>query len=151
MKFKYEESLICVRRLEKDAYIISVCEPTVNQSLIKMTAGVISPELKTALAAARQKAENKGESPTTRPRPQTGVAEELLRSGPLAAILIRYQEALARAIGPVSPLVLREAVGRWLGAGDGTEHRLHELIDLLCAEISDPDLEAEFRAEITAA
>ena len=149
MKFKLDESLICVRRIDQGAYLVSVCESGVNSSLMSMTAGVLLAELKPVIEEARKSAP-KGSAPAAakeQSSASTADVDTIINAGPLAGTMARLQEALTRVMGPVGQLILHDAVEKWAAAGEVSEAKIPELLNLLGAEINDPDLESKFRAE----
>ena len=51
-------------------------------------------------------------------------------------------------MGPIGSMLMKETLARWEKGGAQTMTRLDELVDLLCAEIDDEDLEQFFRYKI---
>jgi CheY-like chemotaxis protein len=60
----------------------------------------------------------------------------------------KIKKAFTGTIGPVGDMLMKETVAKWSRQGPQTISRLDELVDLLCTEIDDQDLEHFFRSKI---
>ncbi|HPQ39425.1 MAG TPA: hypothetical protein PLV45_03550 [bacterium] len=152
-ELKYEEALLMIKQIDKEACFVVVCEPSVSFPLVNMTTSMLVPELKAAVVNAP--AAPVIATPETRPSAQPAAApaaaidpDKLLKEGPLAPILQEIKVKLAHAIGPIANLVMSESLETWCGQGPATRARLKALADILVAEIGDQQLEATFRSEI---
>ncbi len=85
-------------------------------------------------------------SPITATKPVD--ADALLSTGPLAHTLTEFQTGVAYAIGPVGEMVMRDALVEWGKNGECSAKRLPELVNILCREIADPELEQEFQEKV---
>ena len=72
----------------------------------------------------------------------------MINEGPLSETFKHFQNALARAIGPIGKMVMKEVVEQWAKDGECSAARFKELTDMLCEEIGNTNLEKEFRDEI---
>lgn len=147
---KYDEALLLVKPIDKDASFIIVCEPAVSMPLINMSTSMLIPELKTAVQNAAPAAAEA--SPAAARKPPAPVAEvdpeKLLSEGPLAPVLKEMKIQLARAIGPIANLVMSDSLVSWCEQGSPVKARLKDLARILANEIGDRDLEAKFYNEI---
>ncbi len=158
IEFKYEEAIIIIRPIDLDASLITFCETDINKKTLNMTTGMLSNELKVAAAKIR-KGETGGKPPTAEatpaPVPETPPAgqkvdvNKILHAGPLAKVFQDFQNAFAMAIGPIGEMVMKDTVEEWAKNGDCSGERLAELVEMLCKEIDDESLEAEFKEAIS--
>ena len=166
IELNYDEAVIIVRPIDKDASLMTFCETSINKKTLNMTTGMLANELKQAAADIRKGgAETKpaeAAAPPPPPPPKEEAAppkkapaaeakvdvNKILHAGPLAKVFQEFQDALAMAIGPVGEMVMKDTVEDWAKKGDCSEARLKELADMLCQEIDDQSLEEEFREAI---
>lgn len=160
VEFKYEEAVIIVRPIDSNASLITFCESGINKKTLNMTTGMLTNELKQAADKIRKSAAPKpaatpapapptAEAPPPPPKPAAVDVNKILHAGPLAKVFQDFQDALSMAIGPISEMVMKDTVEEWAQKGDCSEARLKELVDMLCLEIDDSSLEAEFKEAIS--
>lgn len=149
---KYEEAMLLVKQIDKDACFIIVCEPGISMPLINMSTSMLIPELKSAVinaqaspaesaAPVKKTASAAVSSPDVDP-------DKLMTEGPLAPALKEIKIQLARSIGPIANLVMSDCLESWCQQGAPGKNRLKDLVKILAAEIGDRDLEAKFYNEI---
>jgi len=164
IEFRYDEATIFLKPIDQDSCLITFAEGDINRNLLNMTTGMLNDELKQTVAQARKDAATRSHSPQhrpvapdTRPGPaQPPVAQKpasidvnkIIHAGPMARIFQGFQDALAMAIGPIAETVMKESVEIWARAGNCSQERLPELVELLIREIDDVSLEAEFKLAI---
>lgn len=66
----------------------------------------------------------------------------------LSEILPKIKKIFTGTIGPIGDMLMKETVEKWGQQGPLSISRLDELVDLLCTEIDDQDLEHFFRLKI---
>lgn len=163
IEFKYDEAVIFLRPIDQDSCLITFCEGNINKKMLNMTTGMLHNELMQAVARTRAEAASKpvpplpGPSAPAIPAPASPTAaitkksidvNKIIHAGPMARIFQGFQDALAMAIGPISEMVMKDAVETWAQAGECSQERLPELVELLIMEIDDVSLEAEFKVAI---
>lgn len=164
IEFKYDEAVIFLKPIDQDSCLITFCENDINKNMLNMTTGMLNDELKQTVARARKAAASRPPSIPNRPAtqdPAVAVAappavasvksidvNKIIHAGPMAKIFQGFQDAMAMAIGPIAESVLKESVEAWALAGDCSQERLPELVELLIREIDDVSLEAEFKLAI---
>jgi hypothetical protein len=155
IELTYDEATILVRPIDIDSALITFCETTANKKLVNMTAGMLTNELKDAVANARKVATAEKPAPkpaAVEPEPPPATksidVNKILHGGPLAKDLQAIQAALAMAIGPISDMVMKDTLADWASDGECSSARLPELVDILCKEIDDDSLETEFRQSV---
>ena len=151
IEVRFDESVMLMRPVDKESSLITICEGGVNFPLVNMTSSMLLGELRKGVEAIRrgEAAAKKAESaprPAAKPAAKASVNE--IMQGPLAPTMEKLSNALALAIGPISDMVLKDTVKSWLDAGPPDESRVPELIDMLCQEIDDSELEKEFREQV---
>jgi hypothetical protein len=156
IELKYNESLLIIKPLAKDALLVIICEPSANKSLISMTTGMLADDLRKAMTASPGQARTKQSRPMaqqagmpTPPQTQQEPEKEAEISAELAPVLEQVKDALAMAIGPIAAPVMKDTIEVWAKEGDPTLANLPSLAKLLCDEINDDDLEEEFLSEIS--
>lgn len=164
MEILYDETMIMARQIDADACLVTICEPSANLPLVNMTTSMLINDLKAKISKGGQASPKpkpasaqqptippKSQQIATRPQapPQKEVdVDQLINESPMSETFKHFQNALARAIGPIGKMVMKEVVEKWAKEGDCSPARLNELTDILCEEIGNTNLEAEFRAEI---
>ncbi len=148
IEVRFDESVMLMRPVDKEASLITICEGEVNFPLVNMTSSMLIGELKKAVEAIRR-----GETAAkeAKPAPQAAAkadVNEIMQKGPLAPVMEKLANALALAIGPISDMVMKDTVKAWAKAGPPDESRVPELIEMLCKEIDDSELEKEFREQV---
>ncbi len=156
IEFKYDEAVILVRPIDRDASLITFCETDVNRKKLHMTTGMLANELKDAAAALRKGkvSASAAETQEPEPAPESPVKQEvdinkILHVGPLASVFQDFQNAFAMAIGPIGEMIMKDTVKEWAKKGECSEARLNELVEMLCREIDDKSLEVEFREAVS--
>ncbi|NTV12954.1 MAG: hypothetical protein HGA96_03305 [Desulfobulbaceae bacterium] len=165
IEFKYDEAIIFLRPIDQDSCLITFCDGNVNKKMLNMTTGMLTNELKQTVAKARKEAASKPLHPlpsspppdahtiAAPPVPTAATVKsidvnKIIHAGPMARIFQDFQDALAMAIGPISEMVIKDAIEIWARAGECSQERLPELVELLIREIDDVSLEAEFKLAI---
>jgi len=167
MELKYDEAIIFVRPIDADSSLITFCSPDINKQLLNMTTGMLNNELKQAVDGARKSNDKpaaqktapppKDKEPAPAPPKESAPSVEaspavdvnkILHAGPLAKTFQDFQDSLALAIGPISEMVMKDTVEAWAKKGDCSKARLGELVEMLCSEIDDESLEAEFKSAV---
>lgn len=155
IEFKYDEAVILVRPIDRDASLITFCETEVNRKKLNMTTGMLANELKDAAAGLRKVKAPAADTGTPEPKPapaSPGKQEidinKILHVGPLASVFQDFQNAFAMAIGPIGEMIMKDTVKEWAKKGECSEGRLNELVEMLCKEIDDQSLETEFKEAV---
>lgn len=178
MEMRYADGLLLASPISKTATLLTFCVPSANTALVNMTINMLLPNLQVAArtmtkpvaapkatpapvkptapvpAEATTKKTAKPappakSTPPAKPAAKPVDVDALLSAGPLARTLVEFQSGLSYAIGPVGEMVMRDALDEWGKGGECSETRLNELVDILCREIDDTDLEEEFRKKVT--
>ena len=152
-EIKYEESLMLIKGVDRGAILVVICEPNVSLPLVTMSASMLLPELKLAIAerekAPAVKTQPTIKTPVATPEPAQKVdAESILKNGPLSGPLSQMKMALAHAMGPMANLIIIESIELWIKNGPANQARLQELAKILAAEINNADQESAFMAEV---
>jgi hypothetical protein len=155
IEFKFEEVVVFIRPIDSDSSLITFCETTVNKKALTMTTGMLSEELKQAVATIRgQESPGTPSSLTAKATATVGAkskdidVNKIIHAGPLASIFHDLQNAFSMAIGPIGEMVMKDTVEAWAKNGDCSRERLAELVEMLCREIDDKPLESEFKKAI---
>ncbi len=163
LELLYNETLILVKQIDNDSCLVVICEPSANLPLVTMTTSMLVADLKTAVAnalqAPKKKAapQKKAAAPAAKAEkasapkaaaPEDVDIDQMINEGPLSETFKHFQNALARAIGPIGKMVMKEVVEQWAKDGECSAARFKELTDMLCEEIGNTNLEKEFRDEI---
>lgn len=162
LEMLYNESLILVKQIDTDSCLVVICEPSVNLPLVTMTTSMLVSDLKAAVANTLKAPPIKKTAPPIKeaapPAPKAPEAkaapkqkvdiDQLINEGPLSETFKQFQNALARAIGPIGKMVMKEVVEQWSKEGECSAARFKDLTDMLCEEIGNTNLEKEFRDEI---
>ncbi|HFQ80123.1 MAG TPA: DUF4388 domain-containing protein [Desulfobacterales bacterium] len=129
MEIRLRGSLLLIRPLSTEAALIVATKPSLNLVLINANLKFLNAELQAAL---------RGEAQARKTTRQPG-------SVPLVHRLKHLEDAMTEIIGPLAHEIFQAGVADWQLAGPAATSRLQELIDLLCMEIGDPQLEEHFR------
>jgi len=148
LEIKYNESLLIIKLLPKEAQLIIICEPSANKSLISMTTGMLAEDIAAAMANPMASQPVIQATPGSTPQAQQEQPEEAEIDAELAPVLEQIKDALAMAIGPIAAPVMKDTIEVWAKQGTPSLSTLSVLADLLCAEINDDDLEQEFMTEM---
>ena len=151
LEFKFDISLVIVKPLEQGSVLVMVCEPAVNKSLINMTIAMLIGDIQAAINRGPEQAQVVPPAPV---QPQAVPAtppakrQEADIDAELAPILEDIKESLAYAIGPIAGQIMRDLIETWAQQGPTSRQRLPALATLLCQEINDIELEADFMNQV---
>jgi len=150
IEVRFDESLMLMRPVDRESSLITICEAGANFPLVNMTSSMLIGELRKAVEAVRRGEEEKQETAAPQPEKPAAKADvnEIMHKGPLAPVMEKLGNALALAIGPISDMVMKDTVKEWAAGGAADESRIPELVDMLCREIDDSELEKEFRQQV---
>ena len=155
IEMKYNESLLIIKALPKEALLILICEPSANKSLISMTIGILAEDIAKALVnsakvhkVAPQKMKGQPTQKKQTQQNQANQKEEAAIDAKLAPILEKIKDSLAMAIGPIAGPVMKDSIEMWAKQKSPSLSNLPALTILLCQEINDEKLEKEFMATI---
>lgn len=70
-------------------------------------------------------------------------------NGNLKGELDRLKEVLISAVGPIGAVLIREGVGEWAQRFEPSSKHLGALVDILCGEIGDAEVEVQLRKALT--
>ncbi len=167
-EIRNNESLMLLKKIDDNATLITISGSEVSVPLVNMTTSMLIAELKAAVDLITEKPDLSGlqiksqpgqakmapPQPTAQPSaaltPKAKVidVEKLMGEGPFAPIARKLEDSMARAIGPVGSMVVRDCVEKWVTTGSPAKDRFGELMTLLLKEIGDSRLEEEFRQEV---
>lgn len=152
LEIKYNESLLLANPLAGGALLVIICEPNTNQSLVKMTTGMLAQDLATSMSRMgsippTQTTRKKAPAASNKPTPKQAPKEAEI-SAELAPILEQVKEALALAIGPIAAPVMKDSIELWAKQQKPSIANIPALAKILCQEINDVDLEEDFMAEL---
>lgn len=155
IEIRYNESLLIIKPLPKEALLVIICEPNANKSLINMTTGMLAKDITKVITQSVTSAT--GIHQTTQ-RPLQQKKQILQKKEPLpkkttidknlVAILKQIKNSLAMVIGPIAGPVLNDTVKKWARQSPPSTSTLPDLVNLLCTEINATDLEEKFRKEL---
>jgi hypothetical protein len=161
LEILFDESMVLAKRVGSSATLVAICEPDANFALVNMTSNMLIGELARAVEEIRKnpdaakKAKPKAQAkpqakPKAAPAPAgTASYAEAKEVEPLKSAIPVFQESLAKAIGPIAEMIVKETLEKWLAAGPCTTERFSDLINAFCHEIGDHDLEKEFRNDVS--
>ncbi|MBW6520279.1 MAG: hypothetical protein K0A99_04590 [Desulfoarculaceae bacterium] len=151
IEFKFDVSLLIVKPLEQGSILVMVCEPAVNKSLINMTISMLIGDIQAAINRGPEQAQVIAQAPAQTQHVAAAAPvkqQEADIDATLAPILEDIKEALAYAIGPIAGQVMRDIINTWAQQGPTSRQQLPALAALLCQEINDRELEADFMSQI---
>ncbi|MFH2124759.1 MAG: hypothetical protein ABIJ50_14920 [Pseudomonadota bacterium] len=156
IEFKFDVSLLIVKPLAEGAILVIVCEPAVNKSLINMTLSMLIHDIQSAVnkgpaatvQSPVQPVSMQSQTVTTSSAEPVQERREAEIDAALAPTLEAIKDALAYAIGPIAGQVMRDIIETWAQQGPTSKQQLPALATLLCEEINDKELEAEFMSQI---
>jgi hypothetical protein len=164
LEVKNEESLFLYKKIDDNGTLVTICDAKVSMPLVNMTTSMLLAELKAAAdlvtvkpsyaelnVAARtvaQPASVKTPAAVSPAAPAVDV-DKLMKEGPFASIAAKLEDAMARAIGPIGSMVVRDCLEKWLQGGSPSKNRFNELLGLLVKEIGDSQLEDEFKKDVS--
>lgn len=163
-EIRSDASLMLLKKIDEHATLITLCDPGVSMPLVNMTTSMLVAELKAGVDLITEKPDPstlqiqpepvKAAAPSPAAKPALSSkakavdVDKLMREGPFAAIARKIEDSMARAIGPVGIIVVRDCVEKWVANGSPAKNRFGELMTLLIKEIGDSRLEEEFRQEV---
>ena len=165
-EIRNSDSLMLLKKIDDHATLVTVCEAEVSMPLVNMTTSMLIAELKSAVDLVTEKpdpstlqsaaetqqgaapAQQTAAKPAAAPKAKVIDVEKLMAEGPFAAIARKLEDSMARAIGPVGNMVVRDCVEKWVAKGSPSKDRFGELMALLVKEIGDSRLEEEFKQEV---
>ncbi|MGV1099733.1 hypothetical protein ACUUL3_10050 [Thiovibrio sp. JS02] len=142
----FDDTMVLAKHLHTDSSLVVLCEPDANFPLINMTSNMLIGELAQGVEKVRANPEAAQKSVSAK-KPGGKSFAEAQKEEPLKSAIPVFQDALARAIGPIAAMIVRETMEKWLQAGDCKKERFPELVTAFCKEIGDPALEKEFKAQ----
>ncbi|MDR9501268.1 MAG: hypothetical protein RI601_05685 [Desulfurivibrionaceae bacterium] len=163
-EIRTDASLMLLKKIDDHATLITLCDPGVSMPLVNMTTSMLVAELKAGVdlisetpdpatlqippEPANTAAPSAAAKPASSPKAKVVDVDKLMSEGPFAAIARKIEDSMARAIGPVGMIVVRDCVEKWVANGSPAKDRFGELMSLLITEIGDSRLEEEFRQEV---
>jgi hypothetical protein len=145
----FNDTMLLIKHVGKDSGIVALCEPKANFALINMTSNMLVSELSQAAQKAQGNPAEAMKAPSAR---KAGAPikdfSQAKQEEPLKGAIPVYQDALAKAIGPIAEMIVQETIEKWFEAGDCTKDRFGELVDMFCIEIGDANLEKEFCSDV---
>lgn len=148
IELRYNESLLMIKPLKKEALLILICEPNANKSLIAMTSGILAGEIEIAMARSLKLHPSSHSASRPTETIQASQIDKIETDRVLAPVLEQIQEVLAMAIGPIAGPVMKDNVEIWTNQNAPSISTLPALTKLLCTEIDDKNLEQKFIAEV---
>jgi len=146
VEMQFAEAKVWVKNICEGALLVTLCEPEANFSLINMTTNMLLGELALGVEKVRANPDAARQAVSAKKAGSMDFAQAQ-NEEPLQSAIPIFQDALARAIGPIAAMLVKEIVGKWLQGGACAQERFPELVDLFCQEIGDAPLEKEFRAD----
>lgn len=146
VEMRFPDAMVLVKHICDGALLVMLCETEANFSLINMTSNMLLGELALGVGKVRANPEAARQAISAKKAGSMDFAQAQ-NEEPLKSALPVLQDALARAIGPIAAMLVREIAGKWLQGGACAQERFPELMDLFCQEIGDAALEKEFRAD----
>jgi len=146
VEMRFPDAMVLVKHIRDGSLLVILCETEANFSLINMTSNMLLGELALGVEKVRANPDAARQATSAKKAGSLDFAQAQ-QEEPLQSALPVFQEALARAIGPIAAMLVKEIVGKWLSGGACVRERFPELVDLFCQEIGDAALEKEFRAD----
>lgn len=146
MEMRFPEAMVLVKEICDGSSLVILCETEANFSLINMTSNMLLGELALGVEKVRANPEAALQANSAKKAGSMDFAQAQ-NEEPMKSAIPVFQDALAKAIGPIAAMIVKEIVGKWLQGGACAEERFPELVALFCQEIGDAALEKEFRAE----
>jgi len=128
LSLQYDEAVILVRELEKNLTVFILGDPEFNQNLVTMSLNILQQELKNKnIPLAESMAAEKVAAVQTNP------------SEKIAPVLAAMKTHLPKIMGPMADIIFDETVETWQQQGKCSVDDLGSLVQLLNAEIDNPD------------
>lgn len=148
VEMRFPDAMVLVKHICDGSLLVMFCETEANFSLINMTSNMLLGELARGVEKVRANPEAAMREISAKKAGSMDFAQAQ-NEEPLKNAIPVFQDALAKAIGPIAAMLVKEIVGKWLQGGACAQERFPELVDLFCQEIGDAPLEKEFRADTT--
>ncbi len=165
LEVKNDDSLFLYKKIDSGATLVAICEANVSMPLVNMTTSMLLAELKASADLITVKPSFAELDGASKPAPKVATAvapkaatsqtpppsvdvDKLMTEGPFSAIASKLEDAMARAIGPIGSMVVRDCVEKWVQGGSPSKNRFNELLGHLVKEIGDSQLEDEFKKEV---
>ena len=142
----FPEAMVLAKHIGDGSLLVILCETEANFSLINMTSNMLLGEIAQGVEKVRANPDGARQKNSARKAGSVDFSQAQ-NEEPLKSAIPVFQDGLARAIGPIASMLVKEIVGKWLRGGACVQERFPELVDLFCQEIGDAPLEKEFRAE----
>ena len=146
VEMRFPDAMVLVKHICDGALLVMLCETEANFSLINMTSNMLLGELALGVEKVRADPDAAQREISAKKAGSVDFAQAQ-NEEPLKSAIPVFQDALARAIGPIAAMLVKEIVGKWLQAGACSQERFPDLVNLFCQEIGDAPLEKEFRAD----
>lgn len=146
VEMRFPDAMVLVKHICDGALLVMLCETEANFSLINMTSNMLLGELALGVEKVRADPDAAQREISAKKAGSVDFAQAQ-NEEPLKSAIPVFQDALARAIGPIAAMLVKEIVGKWLQAGACSQERFPDLVNLFCLEIGDAPLEKEFRAD----
>jgi hypothetical protein len=146
VEMRFPDAMVLVKHIRDGSLLVILCETEANFSLINMTSNMLLGELALGVEKVRANPDAARQATSAKKAGSMDFAQAQ-QEEPMKSALPVFQEALARAIGPIAAMLVKEIVGKWLSGGACAKERFPELVDLFCQEIGDAALEKKFRAD----
>ena len=146
VEMRFPDAMVLVKHICDGSLLVMFCETEANFSLINMTSNMLLGELARGVEKVRANPEAAMRAISAKKAGSMDFAQAQ-NEEPLKNAIPVFQDALAKAIGPIAAMLVKEIVGKWLQGGACAQERFPELVDLFCQEIGDAPLEKEFRAD----
>ncbi|MFA6464469.1 MAG: hypothetical protein WCT30_01855 [Desulfurivibrionaceae bacterium] len=146
VEMRFPDAMVLVKHICDGALLVMLCETEANFSLINMTSNMLLGDLALGVDKVRADPDAAQRAISAKKAGSMDFAQAQ-NEEPLKSAIPVFQDALARAIGPIAAMLVKEIVGKWLQAGACSQERFPDLVDLFCQEIGDAPLEKEFRAD----
>ncbi len=140
----YEESVIMIKEITDDFFLIVMYDPTLNLNFLSMSINLMLDDFKkfcntpNDIDNVNQHAMSTDESGALERDHQIS-AEEAIETGPMAETLQGMQEALIKILGPMAPIIFNDSVNEWLKNDLPSFSSLSSLIEIINAEIGDSE------------
>lgn len=140
---QYEELLILARPVEKNVFLVVLCDPGINVNLLVMSLRLAMEEVREAVGASAPAqptaSRQPASAPSSPPPPQPLPSEQTEGAALEEAELTELALALAKVMGPMASVVFAETLAGWRARTGGARTGVGELIEELCGEIGQRD------------
>lgn len=149
--FHFDRYAVVSLPLQNDSIFLALCDPEIDACQISAKAASL-----THMAYDELREHNEPDNDT-----DIGDIQEIAdiqefeqvedtdyHSTELEAMLIKIEQALAGAIGPVAGMVMEDYIEQWRKSGPAVTARIVELTTLLVEEIGEPEAAQDFIAKV---